>query len=199
VSPPAELDEDSRLLLASSDDPAAFATFYRRNRDPLLAWLYRRTFDAEVAADVAAEVFATVIANRDRFDVARGPARAWLWGIASIELSRWRRQGVIAERARRRIGVPIFAVDDEAIAHVESLVDLRPVAVRLHSHVEGLPPGERAALELRVLQQLPYREVAERLGCAPGAARVRVSRALAHLREVVDPADELALSSEGAE
>jgi RNA polymerase sigma factor (sigma-70 family) len=182
-------DVDSVLLLQSRNDPAAFVTFYRRNRDPLLAWLYRQTFDAEVAADLVAEVFAVVIERRDRFDPHKGPARAWLWGVAGVELARWRRRGAIAERARRRLGVPVLAVDDEAISHVESLVDIASIAAELRDHVGALPPGERAALELRVFHDLPYDEVAARLGCAPGAARVRVSRALSRLREKLDPGD----------
>ena len=187
-------DHDSALLLRSVEDPAAFATFYRRNRDSLLTWLYRQTLDAEVAADLAAEVFAVVVERRDRFDPGRGPARAWLWGLANVELNRWRRRGAIAERARRRIGMPVLAVDDEAISYVETLVDIGQVAERLRGHVHRLPDGERAALELRVFHDLPYTEVASRLGCAPGAARVRVSRALARLRDLMGPEDRLVLS-----
>jgi RNA polymerase sigma-70 factor (ECF subfamily) len=182
-----ELDEDSRLLLASHD-PGAFAMFYRRNRDPLLAWIYRKTFDAEVAADLGAEVFARVIEKRSEFDVTRGPARAWLWGVAAYEVRRWAREGATAERARRRVGVPVLHVDEDAIAYIESLVDLRPTLPHLRSHFMALPTGERRALELRIVQELPYEEVAVRLGCTRGAARVRVSRGLARLRRLLDEA-----------
>jgi RNA polymerase sigma-70 factor (ECF subfamily) len=48
----------------------------------------------------------------------------------------------------------------------------------LHTAVEGLPSEQRRALELRVVQQLSYDEVAGRLGCSQNAARLRVSRAL---------------------
>ena len=48
----------------------------------------------------------------------------------------------------------------------------------LHIAVEGLPSPQRRALELRVVQQLSYDEVAGRLGCSQNAARLRVSRAL---------------------
>jgi DNA-directed RNA polymerase specialized sigma24 family protein len=33
---------------------------------------------------------------------------------------------------------------------------------------------------------LPYREVAKRLGCSEGAARVRVARGLARLAEILE-------------
>jgi RNA polymerase sigma-70 factor, ECF subfamily len=47
--------------------------------------------------------------------------------------------------------------------------------------VRLLPPDQRAALELRVVQQLDYDEVAGRLGISQNAARLRVSRALRSL------------------
>jgi RNA polymerase sigma-70 factor (ECF subfamily) len=192
------LDPDSSLLVGSAAEPAVFAAFYRRNLDPLLAWLYRQTLDAEVAADLAGEVFAVAIEQRHRFDPGRGPARAWLWGLAGVELRRWRRDGIIAVKARRRLGIPVLVVDDDAIAHVERLLDLSAVIERLRAHLDELPAGERSALELRIFDELSYDEVAAKLGCAPGAARVRVSRALARLRVLLDPSDALVVSG-GAE
>ena len=41
-----------------------------------------------------------------------------------------------------------------------------------------LPADQRRALELRVVSELRYDEVAARLECTPVAARLRVSRAL---------------------
>lgn len=176
-------DEDSRLLLRSATEPALVGELYRRNQDPLLGWFMRRTLDAEVAADLAAETWATVVLHRDRFDAERGTATAFIWGVAKNVLQNWWRQGAVERRARERLGMPILEIDDEAIAHVESLVDLRDVTDEIASAICALPEGERAAVELRVVEGLDYREVAARLDCQPGAARVRVSRGLARLRD----------------
>ncbi|MFZ1881132.1 MAG: sigma factor-like helix-turn-helix DNA-binding protein, partial [Gaiellaceae bacterium] len=46
-----------------------------------------------------------------------------------------------------------------------------------------LPQGERDAVELRVVHELTYDEVARGLSTTPGAARVRVARGLGRLRE----------------
>ena len=48
----------------------------------------------------------------------------------------------------------------------------------LRHAVRALPSEQRKALELRVVQQLEYEEVAGALGCTQNAARLRVSRAL---------------------
>ena len=47
--------------------------------------------------------------------------------------------------------------------------------------VRALPAEQQRALELRVVQQLDYEEVAGALGCTQNAARLRVSRALSAL------------------
>jgi len=47
--------------------------------------------------------------------------------------------------------------------------------------LETLPEHEREAVELRVVDELPYPDVAARLGVRPAAARLRVSRALRRL------------------
>ena len=52
----------------------------------------------------------------------------------------------------------------------------------LHLHIEGtLEPELMFALAGRNGIELPYPDVASRLGCSEGAARVRVARALAQL------------------
>jgi RNA polymerase sigma-70 factor (ECF subfamily) len=52
------------------------------------------------------------------------------------------------------------------------------LAPRLQHAVRALPTEQQRALELRVVQQMDYEEVAGELGCSQNAARLRVSRAL---------------------
>ena len=48
-----------------------------------------------------------------------------------------------------------------------------------------MPAGEREALQLRVIDELAYDQVAEKLNIRPTAARLRVSRALRRLARTV--------------
>lgn len=48
-----------------------------------------------------------------------------------------------------------------------------------------LPANLRDAVSLRVIDELPYADIAARLSITPQAARVRVSRALCTLRAAV--------------
>ena len=64
----------------------------------------------------------------------------------------------------------------------DELVDARRLAADLRDALGALSGAERAALDLRVVQELTFDEVAERLAVASPAARMRVTRALRALR-----------------
>ena len=81
--------------------------------------------------------------------------------------------------------MPIRDLDPEDYERIEDLVDLAPIREALREAMAGLPDEQRAALELRVIDELPYPTVAERLGCAEAAARQRVSRGLRRLALVL--------------
>jgi RNA polymerase sigma factor (sigma-70 family) len=53
---------------------------------------------------------------------------------------------------------------------------------QLAAALQALPPDQREVLVLCRYHDLPFAEVAEILGCTPGAARVRAHRALAAVR-----------------
>jgi len=166
-------DED--LLVG---DPEAFAAFYRRHAVSLAAFFLRRTGDREQAADLTAETFAAALQGRRRFDPARGPAVAWLYGIARHQLAHALEKGRVENRARRRLGIPRLALDDEALERVE--------AAGTGGHVAGLlyelPTDERDAVQARVVGEREYAEIARDSATSEAAIRKRVSRGLARMR-----------------
>src|ERR671916_661359 len=52
---------DDELVRSARSDPDAFALLYRRHVHALLGYFYRRTEDAELAADLTAETFAEAL------------------------------------------------------------------------------------------------------------------------------------------
>jgi RNA polymerase sigma factor (sigma-70 family) len=169
---------DDELLVASRRDPQAFAAFYRRHAVPLTAFFLRRTGDRELAADLTAETFAAALEGSRRFDPAKGEAVAWLYGIARHQLARARESGRVETRARRRLGIPRLALDDDALERVEAMAS----GARVHEVLDTLPAGERAAVEARVVAEREYDEIARAEATSAAAIRQRVSRGLARLR-----------------
>jgi RNA polymerase sigma factor (sigma-70 family) len=167
--------------------PSAFSHVYEAKAPELLAFLARRTFDVEVARDLSAETFAQAFEHRKQF---RGrtdaEAAAWLYGIAGHQLGRYARTGVIQRKAVERLGIELPAVNDDdhqRIIELAGLADLRKTVADAFS---TLPPEQREALRLRVIDEHPYRDVAASLGVSEETARARVSRALRRIADVID-------------
>jgi RNA polymerase sigma-70 factor (ECF subfamily) len=116
------------------------------------------------------------------------PATAWLFAIAKRQLANMLRRQEIDARARRRLGIERVELDDEALARIEELADLGPLSARLAEALGELSPTSVEAVRLRVDEELSYAEIAQRLGCAEGAARVRVARALSQLADKMEVA-----------
>ena len=176
---------DAELLRASARDPEAFGVFYDRHAATVLAYFQRRTACAESAADLAAETFAAAFHARRRYRDTGAPAVAWVFGIAHHQLADAIRHERIDDRARKRLGMERVELDDEALRRIEELADLAPVRARLDAALTELTPDSAEAVRLRVDAELPYTEVARRLGCTEGAARVRVARALMKLADTI--------------
>jgi RNA polymerase sigma-70 factor, ECF subfamily len=179
---------DAELLIASRDDPRAFRELYDRWADRLLAYFYRRVLDAEVAGDLLAETFAVAFEKRRRFRDVGAPGAAWLYGIANKELAHWFRRQAVERKAIRRLGLEVPPLDDESIARIEALADMETYRSALTAALEQMSAGERDAVELRVVAELGYAEIASRLDCTEAAARVRVHRGLARLNRLMEVA-----------
>lgn len=177
---------DAELIVASRTDPAAFRELYDRWADRLLAHFYRRVLDPEVAGDLLAETFAVAFERRKRFRDVGAPGAAWLFGIADKELSHWYRRQAVELRAVRRLAIEIPPLDDESIARIEALADMETHRAALAAALEQISERERHAVELRVVEEMGYAEIASRLDCSEAAARVRVHRGLARLNRLME-------------
>jgi RNA polymerase sigma factor (sigma-70 family) len=172
---------DGELLVASRDDPEAFSELYRRHAEDLLRYFARRTLDPEAAAELTAETFAQAFASRGTYTDRGVNGVAWLYGVARHQLGRFFRTGRVDAAARRRLGMPRRDLPGDDYDRIEDLVDFAPIREALGEALETLSPEQREAMRLHVLDELPYVEVARRLGCTEASARQRVSRALRRL------------------
>jgi RNA polymerase sigma factor (sigma-70 family) len=172
---------DAELLAAVAQrDGSAFSAFYRRHLAEVLAYLVRETGDSELAADLAAEVFAAVLLSAGRYEARVPSALPWVIGIARHKLLMSWRRGRVEARARQRLGLEPVELDDLALERVDQLADAG--VGRLEQMLEQLPPMEREAVRWHVVDEIGYEEIARQLNCSEMVVRKRVSRGLGRLR-----------------
>jgi RNA polymerase sigma-70 factor (ECF subfamily) len=174
---------DAQLIQEARNDPDAFAELYGRHATAIHRW-FRARAPESIAVELTAETFAQAALSLRRFrDLAAGSAGPWLYGIARNLLGRYAERERVETRARERLGVPIPTHDDlERVHERERATRLRPA---LAAALATLPAGQRDAVRLRVVADLPYEQIARELGCSPLAARLRVLRALGSLKRAL--------------
>src|SRR5262245_17451665 len=168
---------DAALIRLARRDPTAFGELFQRHAPTVHLWFAHRIEWA--ASDLTAETFAQAWLSRSRFrDLRDGSALPWLLGIARNVLRESARRDRVETAARERLGLPLDLATDDGYDDVDERLSPRRA---LEEALARLPEHEREALELRVVEGLPYDDVADRLTIRPTAARLRVSRALRRL------------------
>jgi RNA polymerase sigma factor (sigma-70 family) len=178
---------DEQLLAAAArGDDDAFAVFYRRHLDAVVAFMRRRVPAPEQAFDLAAETFAIVALRPAEFR-GEGAATAWLYGIARNLLRSSLRRGRIEDAARRRLQVQPSALTDADLAAIDERADAGDE--QLQAALAQLPEPTRQALLARVVEERGYPEIAAQLECSEHVVRQRVHRALTRLRAGLEDRD----------
>jgi RNA polymerase sigma-70 factor (ECF subfamily) len=163
------------------------SALYEQHRRELLLFFARRTADAEMALDLWAETFAQALSSRRSF---RGrtdeEAAGWLYSIARRQLAQFYRRGYAEQRALDRLGIERPPADELVEAEIVRSAGLTELRRELAGALEMLSDDTRRALELRVVEELPYADVARRLAVTEPTARARVSRGLRALGHILD-------------
>src|SRR4051812_22716366 len=162
---------------------------YARHREELLVFLARRTADPQIALDLWAETFAQAVAGGHRYrGTTEDEAAGWLYAIARRQLALYYRRGGIEQRALARLQLEREPASPELLAEVSRRAGLGELRAELADALAQLSPGMRAAVQLRIVDELPYPDLARNLGITEQAARARVSRGLSKLAELLDAA-----------
>jgi DNA-directed RNA polymerase specialized sigma24 family protein len=149
-----------------------FQTFLEGHRDAVYRFLLF-SVGADAADDCLQETFTSALRAYPRLTDGSN-LRAWILTIAH-------RKAIDAHRSRGRRPVPLPELPDHA-APAAWLPD-----PGLWEAVQRLPAKQRAAIVLRFVSDLPFRQVGRILECSEAAARQNVHEGLARLRkEYVD-------------
>lgn len=169
-----------------NDDPAALEAFYRRHVDAVMRFVVRRVSDPHLAADLTADIFLAVLDSAHTYAPNRGSEIAWLYGIARNVVSAQHRKAAREARMTSRVAGRRL-MDDDDLARMEERIDAERRMRGALEAMQGLPEGERAVLELVVIDQLTVTEAAKALGIRHVTARVRLHRARRALENVASP------------
>ncbi|HEV2885573.1 MAG TPA: RNA polymerase subunit sigma-70 [Jatrophihabitans sp.] len=174
---------------ASVADEAGFATLAQRHRRELHVHCYRMLASYDEAEDAVQETYLRAWRARDSFEGGDGPARAWLYRIATnvcLDLIRGKARQLPRLRSMAEVGW-LQPYPDRLLDEVVAAED-QPDAVAVHREtielaflaaLQVLPARQRAALVLRDVLGLPAAELAELLDTSVAAVNSALQRARA--------------------
>ena len=174
-----EDDDDLAAMQATArGDAAAFERVVRRHRAEVFRLVRRFTSNDADADDLTQQSFMRAHGAADAFR-GESTVRTWLHRIAVN----------VAMTARRAAGnehgVSMAEVELITNALGTARVNAREVARKLADALDRLPPKQRLVVELRLLRELSFREVAELADCSEESARVNFQHGVKKLREWV--------------
>lgn len=165
-------DEAALIARLQHGDIDALSGLYQLHAMELLRLAQRLTGSQQDAEDVIQDLFIGLPDAIERYR-EQGLLRAWLRRI-TIRLA------LMRLRTRRLRREETIDAHDPAMRS-DALGD---AAVR--DALATLPPDDRAIVILKVVEGYDHREIAELLGIRRGASEVRLHRALARLRQLLE-------------
>lgn len=176
-------DVRAHVARAAGGDPDAWEWLYRRTYSGLFGYARRRLASDVAADDAVSETMTRALENIHRFRWRSGGFEAWLFGILrNIVYESYRSDG----RARLMAEPPEPHAGGSASVDPAEVVDAEASQELVRQAFHRLTPDEQEVLELRVVAQLSSDDAARVLGKRPGAVRMAQSRAMAHLRTIVE-------------
>lgn len=178
-------DEDL-VRLAQAGDTGAFTELTRRNYAISLRLAISILRDREEAEDEVQNAYWKAFRRLDQFHFE---AKFSTW-ITRIVVN----QCLMRLRSARRASLiyldDVRPGEDRGVIELtdsghtpETATGMRELSALLSREIRRIPPLLRRVLELREVDELPMPEVAERLGISIAAAKSRLLRARAELRE----------------
>ena len=184
---------DAALDAVRNGDRAATERLVRDHAPWMLAVARRILRDNEQAEDAVQNAFASIFKNLDRFE-GRSALKTWMHRIVVNEALTLRRRTQRAQEAPIDDLLPEFddigCRTEDAWTNVdtpEALLQQTQTRARISELIDTLPDHYRIVLMLRDIEEWSTAEVAEALDLSETNVKVRLHRARAALKKLLEP------------
>lgn len=161
---------------------AEFERLFRAHTPGLLRLARRLLGDPEEARDVVQDLFVRLWAERERWEAAEEARKSYLYtAVRRRALDKLKHRRLVQQHEAKVLADPELFVTRPAPQADVATMDTE-LATTIARAVATLSPRQRAAFELRFLQQLTTDEVGQVMGISPNTVRVHLERALVALR-----------------
>ena len=178
----AAMQQEWQEIQAAQQSPAMFRPLYDRYYEPIFRYIYRRTSDESLSADVCSEVFFKAMQKLAKYEFKGVPFSAWLYRIASNEITQHFRN----TQKNRTVSVETVALPEimEEMGDLE-MVGQHQFREALIPCLNELKPKDLEIIELRFFEQRPFKEIADLLDITESSCKMRTYRVLERLKKII--------------
>jgi RNA polymerase sigma-70 factor (ECF subfamily) len=161
----------NEVPLTEEEYRSAFKEYYKSIR----YFIYYKCSDEDLAEDIAQDTFAKLWENREKID--RKTLKAYLYTIANnLMINQMKRRQLHFKFQSTRTSLQ----DDKDASYA---LEMEQFDERLQKVLAAIPDGAREVFLMNRLEDMKYREIADRLGISIKAVEKRMSKALSVIRE----------------
>lgn len=169
-------------IRAAQADPRQFRPLYQRYYEQIFRYVFRRCEDEARAADISSQVFLKALKELPRYENRGLPFSAWLYRIASNEISMFyrkqKKQRVVSADTSLYRELADLSNDEQSEKMQQELQEQQ-----LRKVLKTLKPEELSIIEWRFFEKRPFAEIADLLDITEANAKMRTYRLLERLRK----------------
>ena len=173
------MQEEWKEVQAAQRNPAHFRPLYDRYFEQIFRFVFKRTAEEDVAADICSQVFLKAMQQLHKYKYKGVPFSAWLYRIASNE---------VAQHYRNTQKSRVVSVEDYNISNVIDEMeegDNEQARQLMLDSLQDLKEDDLKLIEMRFFEQRPFKEIADILEITESNAKVKTYRILEKIKKLM--------------
>ncbi len=173
------IEEEWVLIKTAQSNPAAFRPLYDKYFEQIFRFIFRRTADQNISADLCSQVFLKALQKLGSYQFKGVPFSAWLYRIASNEIAQFYRE----DKKNRVISLETTQLSDL----IDEMEETNNESLRraMITAIDTLKINDLQLIEMRFFEQRPFKEIAEILDITESNAKVKTYRILEKLKKTI--------------
>ncbi|MFL9843318.1 RNA polymerase sigma factor [Flavobacterium rhizosphaerae] len=168
-------------------DENALATLIRRHQSKIYGFIYSKVTDRDIADDIFQDTFIKVIKTlKGNSYNEEGKFLPWVMRISHNLIVDHFRKNKKMPMFRETEEFSIFSIMSDNSPNIESMIITEQVENDLQRIIEELPDDQREVLQMRIYQDLSFKEIADLTGVSINTALGRMRYALMNMRKVIE-------------
>ncbi|RZJ40678.1 MAG: sigma-70 family RNA polymerase sigma factor [Chryseobacterium sp.] len=168
-------------------DENALGTLINRHQSKIYGFIYSKISDRDISDDIFQDTFIKVIKTlKSNSYNEEGKFLPWVMRIAHNLIVDHFRKTKKMPMFRETEEFSIFSIMSDNAPNIESQIITTQVEDDLKKLIHELPKDQKEVLEMRMYQDLSFKEISEITGVSINTALGRMRYALMNLRKVID-------------